>query len=272
MRSGWSPAPFQLTVLQILEDSFRIACSRPTGHSRGHRAILDGFPNNVELRGRLTLYRGAVGPTGPGHATVANTSASSSSNPFHLVINSSFFYALPNSIFVCASSLRSWPTNASSMSSASKHRPRHDTGPPSSQARPPASVPCPLLRRGAHGRPRLQRGLGYVSVKWLAYFEATVPPRSFSMRAPAMRMSAVNICSLRSSPLVRFFSSAGDKVCLTRPRRSPGAMLNPPGPWRSLSSPLDVISQSPFARRIKSRRICYTHNVLYYFTGGNIVR
>ena len=66
-----------------------------------------------------------------------------------------------------------------------------------------------------------------------------------SSRAPAMRMSSISIRSLRSSALVRRFSSAGDRVNLTRPRRSVGDRLSPAGPcaggrrrWMSWHTPL----------------------------------
>ena len=82
-------------------------------------------------------------------------------------------------------------------------------------------------------------------------------------------MSSVSICSLRSIALVRRFSSAGDRVNLTLPRRSPGAMLNPPGPWRRLSSSLDVISIPPLLRDAEFWSVC---ELFYHFTGGILNR
>ena len=83
-----------------------------------------------------------------------------------------------------------------------------------------------------------------------------------------MRMSSVNAYSLRSSALMRRLSSAGDTVSRTRPRRSPGDMLNPLGPWRRPSSPLDIIPIPPLLK-VAEFGVFF---LFYRFTGGILLR
>ena len=116
------------------------------------------------------------------------------------------------------------------------------------------------------------------SEAWRVYRAAALPHRSFQQSPCYADVFGQHLllalqCLDAPSLLCWRQGQSHPASSRTRPRRSPGDMLNPPGPWRRLSSSLDVMAHSPLTLRIvKSRRNWVYIFLFSHLTGGILIR